>query len=77
MRFARGVTALQELESRLCRGDLRNARREFLRVRPAYLSAAKFAIVTPVVMASPQLYAALLRRVTARRAASSTVGNRR
>jgi hypothetical protein len=73
----RAAVAREELESRLCRGDLRNARREFLRVRPAYLSAAKFAIVTPVVMASPQLYAALLRRVTARRAASSTVGNRR
>jgi hypothetical protein len=49
------------LEARLCRGDLRDARREFLRVRPAYPTAAKYAVVAPMIMASPRLYAAILR----------------
>lgn len=49
------------LEARLCRGDLWHARRDFLQVRRAYPNAAKYAVATPLVMASPRLYAAILR----------------
>jgi GT2 family glycosyltransferase len=73
---ARAAVAREELESRLCRGDLRDARREFLRVRLAYTSAAKFAVATPVALASPWLYAACLRRIRHRRAGSSAAGGR-
>jgi hypothetical protein len=67
----------EELEVRLCRGDLRDARKEFLRVRPHYLSRTKFFAATPMVMASPRLYASVLRRVRARRFASSAANDRR
>lgn len=70
-RHYRAVVTREELEARLCRGDLRDARQQFLRARPAYASAARFAIATPLVMASPQVYAAYLRRVRDRRAGSS------
>jgi hypothetical protein len=55
------TVARKELEARLCCGDIRHARREFLRTRPAYLSTARFVVALPVVMASPRLYAAYLR----------------
>jgi hypothetical protein len=71
------VCAREKLEARLRRGDLRDARREFLRVRRAYISAAKFAVAAPLVMASPRLYASYLRRVRQRRACSSAAGGRR
>jgi hypothetical protein len=67
-RRQRAIVVREEIEERLCRADLRDARREFLRVRPAYQSATKFAAATPIVMASPRLYAAILRCVRARRA---------
>ena len=57
----RAAVAREALEARLCRGDLRDARQEFLRVRLAYHSAARFAVAAPVVMVSPQVYAAYLR----------------
>jgi len=69
--------AREALEDRLCRGDLWDARREFLRTRLAYASAARFAVATPVVMASPRLYAAYLRRRRARSAGLLTAGDHR
>ena len=71
------IVAREEFEERLCHGDLRDARREFLRVRPAYQSTAKFAVATPLMVASPRLYAACLRRVRARRDSSSSAGGDR
>lgn len=65
------------LEARLCRGDLRDARWEFLRVRSAYPSVAKSAVAIPVIMASPRLYAAYLRRVRVRCTGSPAAGERR
>lgn len=69
----RAAVAREALEARLCRGDLRDARREFLRARLAYHSAARFAGATPVVMVSPRVYAAYLR-VRARHAGSFVAG---
>jgi GT2 family glycosyltransferase len=65
------VAARETLEARICRGDLGGARREFLRVRSAYISRTKFALVTPLVMASPRCYAAYVRRVRAHRGGSA------
>jgi GT2 family glycosyltransferase len=50
-----------KLEGRLCRGDLRDARREFLHLRDAYPDAARYAVSLSLVIASPRLYAAVLR----------------
>ena len=58
------------LEDRLCAGDVRGARRAFLRARPAYTSTVKLLIAAPLVMASPRLYAAYVRRARFRRAGS-------
>lgn len=49
-------------EERLCSGDLGGARSGFLSGRLAYGSTVKFALGLPVVMLSPRLYAAILRR---------------
>ena len=73
----RAIVAREELEERLCHGDLRDARREFLRARPAYQSTMKFAVATPLMMASPRLYAACMRCVRARRDSSSGAGGDR
>ena len=69
--------AREALEERLCRGDLGDARREFLRTRLAYASAWRFAVATLVVMASPRLYATYLRRRRARSAGLLTAGDHR
>ncbi len=57
--------ARSAFEARLLEGEVHAARREFLRVRDAYTSTAKFALATPAVMLSPRLYASFLRRRTA------------
>jgi GT2 family glycosyltransferase len=76
-RYLRTVAAREKFEARLCGGDVRHARHEFLRVRLAYSSTVKFVAATPLVMMSSRLYAAYVRFMRARRGESSVVGERR
>jgi GT2 family glycosyltransferase len=52
----------RRLETRLCHGDLRNARREFVHMRAAYPNHVKYAVAVTLLMASPRLFASVLRR---------------
>jgi glycosyltransferase involved in cell wall biosynthesis len=62
-RRRRGIAARQDLETRLRRGDMTNARRDLIRARHGYQSKAKLALAGSVFLASPRLYVAYLRHL--------------
>ena len=59
-----------ELETRLRSGDFAGARREYMRVRSAYLSPGLYAFGLALMLVSPRLYSAVLANRDARKAGS-------